>query len=311
MFRHHRHMIASLGLVWGTALLCTATASAQATATEAQLKWKFKEGQKYQLKMEQEMTQSMEIQGQPMNTSNNTTTYMTWLVTEVDEGGNASITSTIDRMTMKMNAPMMGNVDIDTDNDEQPAGMAAQIKSAIQPLIGAEFKQKMSPQGEVTDVQIPDGTVADTPGPTGQMGMNSKQISEMASKVSPKFPTGNVKIGQSWNDKSVSDSPVGQIEVANDYVYEGTTMIDDRLTHRIAVDTRMAFPAGPNAMGMTIKVGEQNTKGALFFDADKGQMVKSEVDQDMVLNIGAAGHDIVQHMKQKVRATFTEVSPGS
>ena len=70
----------------------------------------------------------------------------------------------------------------------------------------------------------------------------------------------------------------------------------------------MNFPAEPNDMGVLIKVTEEDTTGTLYFSQQKGQLMKSEVDQDMTMNITAAGHEIVQKMEQKVTATFSEAS---
>lgn len=291
--------------------LAPVAVSAQATAQEATLRWKFVKGQKYQLKMEQAMTQQMEMQGQPMKTSNNTTTYMTWRVDDVDAAGTASITSTIDRFVMEMDAPMVGQVQVDTDKEQDADGMATQLGGMLRPLVGVEFKQKMSPRGEISEVNIPDGAFAGMQGPLGQMGMNAQQIEDMCEKVSPKFPAGALEVGQTWKDQSVSETPAGKVEVANDYTYEGTTTVHDRMAHRIGIETKMTFSEGPNALGMTIKVTEQDTTGAMFFDVEKGQMIESDVDQKMQLKITAAGHDIQQRMQQKVHATFTEVGSGN
>jgi hypothetical protein len=285
---------------------CCAQGTATATATDAKLRWKFTKGKKYRLEMKQDMTQNMMMQNQPMETSNKTTTYMTWEVVDVDEAGTAAIESKVERMTMAMNTPM-GQFDIDTDEKEDPPGMGAQIAASIRPMIGVTFSQNMDTRGKISDVVIPEGALAGMKNQMGGMGMSADQLKEMTSKVSPVFPEEDMEIGKSWNQVSESNSPVGTIEVDNTYKYEGTTTVGDELVHRIGIVTKMAFPAEPNEMGMMIKVTEQDTKGTLYFSQTKGQLMKSEVDQDMTMNITAAGHDIVQKMKQKVTATFTEV----
>ena len=290
-------------------VVCSADCFAQgtATATDTKLRWKFTKGQKYRLEMKQDMTQNMVMQDQPMETSNKTTTYMTWEVTDVDDAGSAMIESVVERMTMSMNTPM-GQFDIDTDNKEDPPGMGAQVAASIRPMIGVTFSQKMDTRGKISDVVIPEAALAGMKKQMGGMGMSSDQLTEMTTKVSPVFPEGELEIGKTWNQVSESSSPVGKIKVDNTYKYEGTTTVNDELVHRIGIVTKMAFPDEPNEMGMQIKVTDEDTKGTLYFSQTKGQLLKSEVDQNVTMNIKAAGHEIVQDMKQKVTATFTDIT---
>jgi hypothetical protein len=291
--------------ILSSATIAASVCSAQATATDSKIRWKFKAGQKYKLEMKQQMTQSMTVQGNPMKTTNDTTTYMTWNVKDVDQDGVALIESTVERMTMSMNTPM-GKVEIDSDNEQDAPGMATQIGSVIRPMVGVKMTQKMTPRGEISDVEIPDEALAGLKkSPMGESAMNADQIKEMSTKVSPIFPEGDLKIGDTWNQSSENSLPIGKIKIDNTYKYEGTTTVDDRLAHRIGITMKMDFPA---AEGVDIKVTDQDTKGTLFFDQQQGKIIKSEVDQDMTLHITAGGHEMDQRIEQKMTATFTEVS---
>ena len=276
-----------------------------ATATDSTIRWKFSKGQKYKLKMNQLMTQSMTLQGNPVQTTNNTTTYMTWDVKEVNDEGVALVESTVERMTMSMNTPM-GQVEIDTDTESDAAGMATQIGSVVRPMIGVKMTQKMTPRGAISDVQIPEEALAGLKNSqVGQSAMNIDQIKEMSTKVSPVFPEEELKIGDSWNQTSTTKMPIGSIAIDNTYKYEGTTTVDDRLAHRIGITMKMDFP---KSEGVEITVSDQDTTGTLYFDQEKGSIIKSEVDQDMTLKIIAGTHEVDQRIEQKMTATFEEVS---
>ena len=137
-------------------LIMAAWATAQ-TATEegVKIRWDFESGQEYKVEMQQQMSQEMEIHGQTVKTSNDSNTYMTWKVNEVDGEGNAKIETKIERMTMDMEAPMM-TIKFDSDSEEELEGQAKNFVDMLKPMIGKTMKQMMNANGKVTEVEIPE-----------------------------------------------------------------------------------------------------------------------------------------------------------
>ena len=95
-----------------------------AQSKSAKLAWKFTKGEKYAVTMNQDIKQSVEIHETPLETSNSTTTYMTWTVDQVLEDGSADMTCVIDRVEMAVDIPNQGKVEIDTDKPGAGEGLA-------------------------------------------------------------------------------------------------------------------------------------------------------------------------------------------
>ncbi len=307
MFFRHRFSVLLL-LVATLAVPISCYSQATTSATDSQLRWKFKKGQKYRVEMTQLMQQNMMMQNQPMDTENNSNTTMTWTVTDVSEDGMASIEATIDRMTIDMKTPM-GEFKIDSNEKNDPPGMAQQIGAAIRPMIGVKMQQKVDARGKVHDVVIPEEALAGLPqGPAAGAVMDKNQMQEMITKFSAEFPVKALEVGDTWEQTSKASSPIGELTASSTYNYEGITTIDNKLLHRIGVSMEMAFPDKPNAMGIVVKVVEQDTKGTMFFDQQEGQLVNSEVEQAMKLSISVATHEMQQDIKTTMKILFTDIT---
>lgn len=288
-------------------LLPVQLASGQTADTaQGQLRWKFQPGQVYNVLMTQNMKQDMQVAGQPVHSTNNTKMTMRWIVEDVDQDGVATISQTMDRVQMEMEAPMIGKVVVDTDDETDTPGTAAQMAGMFRPMIGAKIKQKMSSRGEILEVNIPDEVLKGfKSSPMGQAGMSADAIKDMTTKASPVLPPGQVEVGQTWSKQGTSRSPVGAISIDNSFTYEGTTVKDDRLLHKIGLKMKMDFEDGENKLGAKITVVDQDSNGTLYFDSDAGHLTGSELDQNMTMNVEVAGQKIVQKIEQTMKTTVT------
>jgi hypothetical protein len=285
--------------------LCLTTARAQSPATDSgvQLRWKFEPGMQVAVKVSQQMSMEMNVAGNPIDVNNTSRQVMDWTVREVNAEGIATIASSIRRVQMTLTQPNQGEISYDSQSEEEPTGVAAQLASGVKPLIGVTFTQKMKPSGEVYNVQMPqEALAAMQQGPLGQMGMSGDFIKDLTEKASPEFPAKPLKIGDSWSTQATTKSPAGDMTITNTYTYNGLQK-DTSDVHRIGVKMEMKL-AGDGPQGAQIRVAKQNNNGMLLFDNAAGRLLKSELDQDMTLEISVAGQTVQQKLQQLLEVDF-------
>ncbi len=292
-----------IGLVISLVALSAMTLFGQSVSTK--LQWEFSPGQRYKVQMQQDIEQSIIIHGSPGNSRSDTTMYMTWVVDDVEEAGNAKLTCTIDRMVIVSDVPGVGEVSVDSADMENADEKAIALGKMVLPMIGKPMKQTMSPTGELLSVVIPnDFHEGVNENPIRRFVMNTEQMADMIKKSSPVFPSTGVEPGETWSRTETTDTPAGQLTVETEFEYIGKTKIDGRELHEVHLTRTMNFPPTPNAMGVTIQLEKQEIHGRLYFDVKRGMLYESQVDQDAELVLSAGEHHMMQTVKQLARATF-------
>jgi hypothetical protein len=62
----------------------------------------------------------------------------------------------------------------------------------------------------------------------------------------------------------------------------------------------------PVLAGATVKIKKQDSKGTMFFDNTRGQMVKTHIDQNMEMEITVGDNTISQQLKMKIDVTISD-----
>ena len=275
--------------------------------TDGQLAWKFEEGQSFKVSMNQNTDIEMDLGGQAMGTTTTAVNELSLTIGSVDADGVASATNTIDRMVISTKTPMM-SFEFDSNNEEDGEGPAASIAQAIRPMIGQPMTQKMKPNGEISDVQIPEEALEGIAGGNPQMaGMFSeKTLEDMATKSSLVFSEPVQEIGATWNVAETIDMGEIKVSTSTEYTYRGVADIEGKPMHVIEGDVTMDFPNGGTG-GADVEITDQDSKITFYFDGVAGRMVKSELDQNVSMSITAAGQKIAQELKQTMTMTITPV----
>lgn len=289
-------------IVTGLVTLFAESNIALAQSDGVKLSWKFTEGQKYNVDMIQKMGVEMNLGGNPVKTQTSNNSYMTWNVTEMKADGGAIVNTTIDRMTLSVEGPM-GNVQFDSNDEEDAAGQAEQMAKMLRPMIGVQMSQTMQENGEITEVNIPDAvkTVMQAAGPNG-----ADMLGTMSKNATLQFPDKPLQIGDSWSKTIETKSPAGKMTIDNTYTYQGLGMEDTRPLHQFDVEMKMAFAEGTGPAGSTITILNQDTDGKLFFDAEKGRIDHSSVKQNVQMNISVAGQNLQQTLTQDIQMHFRD-----
>ncbi len=283
--------------VAATLLLLTNFAFAQANSAGKLLRWKLNPGEAIRVSFNQDMTMSTNMMGNELKSGADMGMVLRWDVAQVAPNGVLAIRQQIERLTMRMESPGGGGpIRYDSAAGGELTGMNKALASSMEPLIGVQFDQQMTNRGEILDVKLtPDAQAKLAKQPTGA------QLKEMFSKEGMKsllhqaatvLPEKPVKPGDSWKGTTETKSPVGKLVMDMTYTYRGTVMDSGRPLERIDVGMMVRFAKQANEMGLNVSVKEQKNAGALFFDAELGRFVRTEMRQTMTLvtSIGPKEH---------------------
>jgi hypothetical protein len=210
---------------------------------------------------------------------------------------------------MKIQTPGGAPVVYDSASKDPPVGMAKNLAKNIQPLIGVEFIQTMSSRGEIIDVRLSDTANAKLAGaPAGaevRQVFSEDGVKSLLHQAATVLPERAVKPGDQWTGVTRTQSPVGTLVMNNVYTYRGTVKKDDRALDRIDVEVNVSFAKGKNALGVNVEIEQQDNRGVMYFDAEKGRFVETMLSQKMTLVTAIGDKSHRQQLNTKLRMQFT------
>ena len=289
--------------------VCASSQTVQAGKT---LRYQFKQGEQFVYSMDQVMDMKMSIVGQDVEMKMNQKIEMLQKVQAVDSAGVASISQKITRIRMEMTGPPGTAMKYDSAEKKKPEGPIAQIAPLFKTLTRAEFKVKMAPSGKLVEVEVPTeffDKLKETPGGNLLQGMfNKDSFKQMLMQAATTFPTTPVDEGDTWTNSFALDNPLGKQNVETKYSYQGEETVDGKALDKIGVVIKMNFGKikNPVLAGATVEVKKQDSKGTMYFDNTRGQMVKTHIDQNMEMEITVGDNTISQLLKMKIDVTITD-----
>lgn len=268
--------------------------AAPARAAAPVLQWKFTEGESLHYQMDQKTVTQVKGPNQDVKTTAAQTLDTTWTFVSVDKtSGTATVTQTIDRVRTKIENPF-ATFEYDSKSEKAPEGpFAAMIVPTLKALVGAKFQYKMTPQGELSDIQVPEGLVKalKEAGPTASnVGLFSEEgLKNMIHETSLILPR-EVEKGKSWTRQTkIPSPPIGNMLIDKTYTYEGTGADGDRIT----LSAKVSLEPDPKSP-FEIKLGNQEGKGTFSFDSKAGRVSGSNVSEKVELLIKVMNTDVTQ-----------------
>ena len=265
-----------------------------ARAAEPVLRWKFTEGEAMHYQMVQKTVTQVKGPNQDIKTTVTQTIDTTWTVHSVDRSsGTGDLSQTIDQVRTKIEFPF-GSFDYDSKSAKAPEGpLAAGIVPTLKALVGAKFRYKMSPQGELSDVQVPEGLLKalKEAGPNAtSVGMFSEEgLKNMINESSLVLPMDTAK-DKPWTRKTkIPSPPIGTMLLDKTYTYTGPEKEGDKIT----LDVKMALEPDPDSK-FDIKIDKQEGKGTFYFDSKAGRVASSTVTEKMDMVIKVANTEVKQ-----------------
>ena len=297
-----------------SALFATTLSILVASQTQAErlLRWKLQPGETIDVRFVQDMDMVSTVLGKQLESSADMSMIMRWNVERVSQQGATQMRQSIQRLRMSMKTPGGAPVVYDSASKEPASGMANQLAQNMSPLIGVEFIQTMSPRGEIMDVRLSEAAAAKlaaSPASAQLQQVFSKDgIKSLLHQAATVLPQNSVRPGDSWKGQSKSDSPVGTLVMDNTYTYRGTVNKNGRTLDRIDVDVKVSFAKGNNKLGVDVQIKQQQNKGVMYFDVDKGRFVETLLAQKMTMVTAIADQSHEQQLDTKLRMQFSDAN---
>lgn len=311
-----RAQVRALAAMLTLAAMASVALSAPARA-QVEFRWKYTEGERLTQTVVQETTMNMLVMDQVVSNKSRQTFSMEWLVKSVDDEGNGTVELRIGRIQLKIDMTGM-SLEFDTAAEEKPAGQAAMLADVLGKLVGIHYIVEMSPRGEVLSVELPEATkkaFQQIPGVEQMFGnLNADGIKQMMGQANL-LPAGPVAVGDTWRAEDEQDVPLfGRKKSSVDFTYEGTEEREEGTFDKISYEVHMNFgEAAPAGFPGKIEVRNEQFRGVIFFDRQKGRMHDSQMDfsMDMLMNIN--GQEAEQQVAGAVYITLapTVGSPGA
>lgn len=269
--------------------------------SDGQLTWKFEPGRKLEIVTDQSITMNMDFSVQQITSATNNLSRSTWHIQSIDEEGLAESEMTIERMKLEIDSN--GTViQYDSDSEEPLDEMFAELGETIDAIIGQSIRYKVSPQGKVSDVQVPEDMFQEQANPMFQAFMNPQMFAEMTKNSTLFFPNPNPQVGDTWEDSSEIDMNMFVLTTRTQYQYLGVEDRSEGPVHVIGVTITQEYSDSDE---MEVEIVEQKTNSKIYFDGINGYLVGSVLNQDMQMNMSVAGQVIDQRVQQKTEVKVT------
>ncbi|MFO0950974.1 MAG: DUF6263 family protein [Isosphaeraceae bacterium] len=283
------------------------TAAVGENAGAATLRWKFKAGESLHYQMDQKTVTTIKLAGQEIKTTLNQTVDSTWSVESVAADGSAQMSQTIERIRTKIEAAF-GSIEYDSASGKEPTGPIAQgILPALKALVGAKFRYKMSPLGELSDVVVAEGLVdklkESAPASGGAAVVSEERLKDLIHQSSLPLPAEDLVKDKSWTRiGKVPSGPIGELNVEKIYKYEGPADGGDKigLTLKITIQP-------PENAAFTVKLGKQTGGGNFVFNNESGRVVSSIVTQNIEMTVSTSGQEFTQANENSTSMKLVEV----
>jgi RNA polymerase sigma factor (sigma-70 family) len=271
------------------------------------LRYQFKKGDKFRYVVETKKETKTTAAGNERVVSTTQTYDMIWMVRSVDANGNVRITQTIHRIRFLMDSGIAGKIEFDSSKDRKPKGPGSQVLADFfKALVGAEFTWTMSPRGEVSDFKAPE-RILNVLKKTRGLGptFSPDSFKQRVTQGMIVLPRGPVINGGSWTQKADAKIPVGPAKMTayTRALYQGKIDRGGKKLEAIALEPAATIDRAAGAFGQaTLK--NQEGKGRIFFDNDKGRLVQTERSQTLDMETTTGGQTIVWKIKLGLSATL-------
>jgi len=280
-------------------------ASCKTTSEAVNLKVLMPKGTQYEYTSSMDMNMTQNFQGQEMKMSNKMT-FMYLFDVIRDSANWKTVTSTIQRMKMDMNA-MGQNMSFDTDNATDTSGPMGMMNRMFAGIKGKQFSFTINDKGEVGTVSgmrelVESMVPADMPNRQQALqqmgaGLNEESFKQNIQQSFAVFPKNPVKIGDSWKDTTTMTNQGMTMKSANTYTLESV----DKGNAVIKISSVLSSDQSKiNGMDMSLK-GSNN--GKYTYDMSTGMVLDGNLKMLMDMEMSAQGQKVPMKIDTDVKIT--------
>ncbi len=255
------------------------------------LKWAPKPGETLRYTLSHAFEVKVKGQGQELSQKDELEVDLTWKVSSVAPDGVVELSQTLDRARMKRTAPGVVFAYDTQDKTTADAPANQPFVEAYKALLGKPYTIRLSPQGEVIDVKLPEGASAALAGSPLQEGADAGSfysaagVKNFLAQMLPKLPREPVGKGATWDaDLSV---PGGPIKVAFKIKY---TLAELAPLALIDATLDTSVTPVPEAK-VTLKITKQQGSGKFAFDQGAGHLDSATIRQSAEMTLSSGGVD--------------------
>ena len=299
-------------------LVAVGVSSAQAASPP---RWKFAPGKSLNYVLERSVDGKMALAGNEFGIKMGMTFDTTWKCTGVNDDGTANLEQTIDRIQIGMNSPLAGQISYDSSTSEVPEGpLGAFMGPMITGMLHQSFKLKVSPTGEVSDIQLPEKLVAAfakqaevSQNRRGGLGIggnafDEKGIKELIEQAVLPLPESD-DADETWSQEFENEIPGLGIEFAETtYSLAGNETVDGKALVKIAAETEVLFEPAEEPRA-EMEIVEQSSSATALFDAEAGHLVRTDGKQVAVKEISGQ-QEVSQNLTESFKM-YLGTSPAS
>ncbi len=257
------------------------------------LKWAPKPGETLRYTLSQTFDVTVKAQGQELSNKAVLDVELTWKVVSVTPTA-IELTQTLDHARTKVTAPGLTLV-YDSQEKKTAEAPANQVWArSYEAILGKPYAIRLSPQGEVLDVKLPEGASAALAGSplleAADAGsfFSAAGVKNILAQLLPKLPEKAVDKGATWDaDLSV---PSGPLKVAFKVKY---TLADLAPMARIDATLDTSVTPVPEAK-LTVKITKQQGTGTFVFDQAAGHLDSATIKQSAETTLNDGNADLNQ-----------------
>ena len=282
--------------------------SARQQELTLQYKWTKGEAVRYSI-VQQNTTAISGIPGMgEMNIEQSATQVMRTTAEEIAADGTATLRQGFESVKMEMMSPIFTMAYDSAKPVEDSNPLNVMLKNVFSGVLGESFTLVMAPTGEIQKVEglskIAENVfknVSTDPGAAGildglKANLSDDGMRSMLAQSFAQFPKHPLKAGDTWKTEIISNNPMlGTITTSVTSTLKAVEGEGNNRIARIATSLTMkpdaTKPAGPNAMGLTVKMGDSTAEGEQLFEAGSGRLRRSSLRLNLPITMSGAGPD--------------------
>lgn len=298
---------------------------AAAAQDSVPLKYKWTKGQVIVQRMTNETTTDGTTPMGPMKSSQKQVSVMRTTVQSVGEDGTATLEMVTESIKIDNDIPMQGKMTYDStkpqEGDADNPGL-----TAMTAMLNMPITLTIRPDGTVTSVKGSEKilekvrkSMADQPGaermlPELDKMFNEEGMKKLVGQGMSNLPGRDTKTGETWQQTMNIELPMmGTVRSTIDYTLAGVEKLSGTSAAKIGIKSVQALvppkegeaPAMPMP-GMKMDMKDAVGTGEMWFDFNRGLVLKQVLDQNMTMDISidAGGQDMKMSQKVNTKTTF-------
>ncbi len=279
------------------------------------LRWDLKPGETLRYSIDQKMILETRGQGVERRSDRTNTLEFTWKVLSVAPGGEAEISHRTERIRMKAEEPPFMPFEFDSSGSKEAQPGFEALARALKAEVGAEFVFKMKPNGEITDIKVPEATLKRLREAAPE-GAEKSEISGTALKDTliqaspPSFPESPLKLGETWTTRPARmpvslpgpNPPLATLILDRTFHYQGPDSASPAISF-VRVDTR-AKVEPIEGIDVKVTIRKQEGSGSMTVDTQAGRVVGTKLGLKLELLITGKGQSIEQSSESSSTMTL-------